>query len=89
MAKEEWLKLHCRHIYNDLKMGVHSKSANNTIKSITHTKSKITYIIKDKDGVPLANDLYRLRRWTEYCKDLYNHPIKPELGILGDLVKIK
>ena len=62
-------------------MGVHSKRAYNTIKSITHTKSITTSIIEDKDNTPLADDLSRLRRWTEYCKDLYNYPIEPDLVV--------
>ena len=66
LAKEQWLKSQCRQIDNDLQRGVHSKRAFNTIKSITHTKSKITSIIEDKDGAPLADDLSRQRRWTEY-----------------------
>ena len=88
LATEEWLKSQCIQIDNNLKRGVHSKRAYNTIKSISHTKSKTTSIIKDKYGVPLADDSSRLRRWKEYCKDLYNHPIEPDLEILDDLVKV-
>ena len=88
MAKEAWLKSQCRQINNDLKRGVYSKRAYNTIKSITYTTSKTTSIIEDKDGTPPADDLSRLRRWTKYCKDLYSHPIEPDLGILDDFVKL-
>ena len=65
LAKEEWLKSLCRKIDNDLKSGVHSKIAYNTIKSITHTKSKTTTIIEYKYGALVAYDLSRQGRWTE------------------------
>ena len=45
---------------------VHHKIAYNIIKSITHIKSKTNSIIEDKDGSSLADDLSRLRIWTEY-----------------------
>ena len=32
--------------------------------------------IKDANGVPIEDDSARLERWIEYCKDLYNYPIK-------------
>ena len=88
LAKEEWLKSQCKQIDNDIKGGVHSKIAYNTIKYISHTKSKTTLIIEDKDGEPIADELSRLRRWTDYCKDLYNYPIEPDFGIHNDSLKV-
>ena len=32
--------------------------------------------IDDANGLTIEYDSARLERWTEYCKDLYNYPIK-------------
>ena len=34
--------------------------------------------IEDANGVPIEDDSARLERWTEYCRDLYNYPIKTD-----------
>ena len=51
----------------------HSRRAYETLKMLTKTKSRITSIIEDINGLPLAEDKMILGRWTEYCEELYNH----------------
>ena len=38
--------------------------------------------IEDSNGVPIEDDSTRLERWMEYCRDLYNFPIKTDLSKL-------
>ena len=74
--KEYWLKSRCNSIDYDLKRGVHSKRTYNTIKVITNSINRTISNIEDANGVPIEDDSARLERWTEYCDDLYNYPIK-------------
>ena len=76
--KEDWLKSQCNSIDHDLKRGVHSKRAYNTIKAITNSIDRKMSNIEDANGVPIEDDSARLERWTEYCRDLYNYPIKTD-----------
>ena len=76
--KDEWLKSHCNQIDYELKRGVHSKRAYNTIKEITNPTNRKISNIEDSNGIILEDDTEKLDRWTEYCKDLYNYPIKTD-----------
>ena len=76
--KEDWLKSQCNSIYYDLKRGVHRKRAYKTIKVINNSINRKMSNIEDTNGVPIEDDSARLERWTEYCKDLYNYPIKTD-----------
>ena len=69
------MKSQCNTIGYELKRGVHSKRACNTIKAITNSTNRKISNIEDANGIyiPLEKD-----RWTEYCKDLYNYPIKTD-----------
>ena len=68
----------CNSIYYDLKRGVHSKRAYNTIKVFTNSINRKLSNIDDANCVPIEDDSARLERWTEYCNDLYNYPIQTD-----------
>ena len=76
--KDEWLKSQYNQIDYELKRGVHSKRAYNTIKAITNPTNRKISNIEDANGILVEDDTAKLDRWTEYCKDLYNHPIKTD-----------
>ena len=63
-----------------MKYGRHNKRAYETLKSLTKTPSRSTSIIEDKNGQPIAEEHSILKRWTEYCQELYNYPIKPTIA---------
>ena len=81
-AKEDWLEQQCKEIDYDLSRGINSKKAYTTLKLITNSSSRKTSIIKDKTGTPLADDKAKMERWTEYCKELYNYSINPDIPLL-------
>ena len=76
--KDEWLKSQCNQIDYELKRGVHSNRTYNTIKAITNPTNRKISNIEDANGISLEDDNAKLDRWTEYCKDLYNYPIKTD-----------
>ena len=61
-----------------MKYGRHNKRAYESLKSLTKTLARSTSIIEDKNRHPLAEEYSILKRWTEYCQELYNHLIKPD-----------
>ena len=82
-ANEDWIQTQCKSNDDDMKHGRHNKRAYETLKMLTKTTPRSTYIIEDSNGVPLAEDTLKLNRWTEYCKELYNYPINPDLSVLA------
>ena len=81
-AKDQWIQMQCKSINEDMKYGRHNKRAYETLKSLTRTPSRSTSIIEDKNGQPLAEENSILKRWTEYCQELYNYPIKSDHSII-------
>ena len=80
--KEQWIQMQCKSINEDIKYGRHNKRAYETLKSFTKTQARCTSIIEDKNGQLLANEHSILKRWTEYCQELYNYPIKPDHSVI-------
>ena len=69
-------------INEDMKYGRHNKRSYATLKSLIKTPARITSIIEDKNGHPLAEEHSILKRRTEYCQELYNYPIKPDNSVI-------
>ena len=44
--------------------------------------ARSTSIIENKNGQPLAEEHPILKRWTEYCQELYNYPFKPDHSVI-------
>ena len=82
-AKEQWTQMNqCKSINEDMKYGRHNQRAYETLKSLTKTSARSNSIIKDKNGQPLVEEHSILKRWTEYCHELYNYHIKPDHSVI-------
>ena len=70
-AKENWIDEQCQSIEDNLKKN-NSRKAYQLVKDLTSTKKARTSTIQNKDGKSLTEDQDILKRWTEYCSELYN-----------------
>ena len=81
LAQEMWLEEQCETINEGFKHG-NSKVAYDTLRKITQpTRPKIS-TIGDKHGKILNETTDIVKRWTEYCKELYNCKCNPDYTIL-------
>ena len=80
-AKEDWIEEQCRSIDRGMEIG-QSKQAYNTLKALTKTSQPRSTVIDDKDGNLLTESDQVLKRWTEYCGELYNYELQPDVSIL-------
>ena len=80
-AKERWIEKQCNAIDTCSKSG-NSKEAYSTLKAITKTSQARTTVIEDKNGLLLTESNDIAKRWTEYCRDLYNHNISTDPSLL-------
>ena len=71
-AKEKWIQNQCQNIDDCLKKN-NSKTAYKLVQDLTGTKQERTTIIQDKGGTCLTENEDILKRWTEYCSELYNY----------------
>ena len=65
-----------------MKYGRFSKRAYETLRTLTKTAHRQSSTIEDKQGKPLSEEKAIVNRWTEYCQELYNHPINPDINVL-------
>ena len=82
-AKEEWINRQCK----EIEEGMHhknSKKAYETLRTLTKTQQNKSSVIEDNSGSLLTENAAVLKRWTQYCNELYNHPIRPDTKILQD-----
>jgi len=79
-AKEEWIEQQCNEI--DKGMKNNSKKAYKTLKALTKSNKSRTTAIENKNGKLLTDKNAIIERWSEYCQELYNHPIQPDARIL-------
>ena len=80
-AKENWIDEQCQSIEDNLKKN-NSKKAYQLVKDLTSTKKVRTSTIQNKDGKSLTEDQEILKRWTEYCSELYNYTATGDSGVL-------
>ncbi|XP_071479659.1 uncharacterized protein [Diadema antillarum] len=83
-AKENWIEAQCKVIDKGLTAG-NIKEAYNTLKTLTKTSQPKSPVIDDKDGNLLTNSEEILKRWTEYCSDLYNNTLQLDTSIQADI----
>ena len=76
-AKENWIGEQCQNIDDCLKKN-NSKKAYKLVQDLTGTKQERTITIQDESGTCLTENEDILKRWTEYCTELYNY------GATGD-----
>ena len=76
-ARENWIEDKCQEIEENLRQN-NSKKAYQLVKELTRAKQERTITIQDKTGKCLTEEQDILKRWTEYCSELYSH------GATGD-----
>ena len=80
-AKENWIDEQCQSIEDNLKKN-NSKKAYQLVKDLASTKKVRTSTIQNKEGKSLTEDQDILKRWTEYCSELYNYTATGDSGVL-------
>ena len=80
-AKENWLNNECKDIDNSFASNK-SKKAYSIIKALTKKKSETINTISNKDGKVLSEDTHIIKRWTEYCQELYNYESRGDKNVL-------
>lgn len=83
-AKELWIQEQCKDIEDSLKFN-NSKKAFETVRKITTKPSNRSPVIEDQNGKLLSNAADVAGRWSEYCRDLYNHSADVDAGKIGEL----
>ncbi|GFR64464.1 craniofacial development protein 2-like [Elysia marginata] len=81
-AKEKWIDDQ----YVAIEQGMSSgrwKQTFSTLKMLTKTFQPKKNLIEDKDGRLLTDNEDIMQRWSEYCSDLYNYELQPDLSILS------
>ena len=71
-AKEDWIGKQCTEIEEKLEKN-NSRRAFQIVKDLTKPKQARVSTIQDKAGNCLTEEEDILKRWTEYCSDLYNY----------------
>ena len=71
-AKEIWIEEQCHGIKENLQKN-NSKKAYQLVKELISSKQGRTTTIQDKAGKCLTEEKDILKRWTEYCSELYTH----------------
>ena len=70
-AKENWIGEQCQNI--DCLKKNNSKKAYKLVQDLTGTKLERTTTIQDRGGTCLTENEDILKRWTEFCSELYNY----------------
>ena len=81
-AKEEWIEGQCQDIEDSLARN-DSKKAYQLVKDLTSTKQSRSTTIEDKEGKCLTEEQEIMKRWTQYCSELYNHNVTGNPNILN------
>mgnify|MGYP006273469667 CR=1 FL=1 len=83
-AKEQWINEQCENIEAGMTKG-NSKHAYDTLKKLTKAQQNKSSVIEDCSGNLLTENSAVLKRWSQYCSDLYNHPLQPDHSLIdGD-----
>ena len=80
-AKESWIDVQCQDIEDTVKKN-NSKKAYQLLKTLTSTKQGQTTTTQDKNGNCPTETLDILKRWTEYCEELYRHTVEGDSEVL-------
>ena len=83
-AKEEFIEKRCTSIQRDFENN-NTREAYATVKQLTKEKVDKTSAIEDENGTLLTDSRKIQNRWTEYIRNLYNHPINTDDAILEKL----
>ena len=85
-AKENWIDEQCKNIEQSTKQG-NTKKVHELVRTLTNTKQDRSMVIENRDGELLTEKEEVLKRWTEYCNELYNYPIQPDSSILEEEIR--
>ena len=80
-AKETWIEEQCQGIEENLQKN-NSKKAYQLVKELTSSKQERTTTIQDKPGKCLTEEQDIIKRWTEYCSELYTHTTTGDSKVL-------
>ncbi|XP_071497554.1 uncharacterized protein [Diadema antillarum] len=80
-AKENWIEQKCADIETNLERN-NSRKAFEIVKSLTKQEQSRATTIQDKNGKCLTESGDITARWTEYCRELYNHRMQGDPGVL-------
>ena len=83
-AKETWIEEQCQGIEENLQKN-NSKKAYQLVEELTSSKQGRTTTIQDKAGKCLTEEQDILKRWTEYCSELYTHTTTGDPKVLDVL----
>ena len=70
--KETWIEEQCQDIEENLQKN-NSKKAYQLVKELTSSKQGRSTTIQEKAGKSPTEEQDILKRWTEYCSELYTH----------------
>ncbi|XP_072039529.1 uncharacterized protein [Amphiura filiformis] len=71
-AKDHWIKKQCTELEESLEKN-NSRRAFQIVNDLTKPRQPRVKTIQDKEGNCLTEEEDILKRWTEYCSDLFNH----------------
>ena len=81
IAKEIWINNKCTDIGECL-IRNNAKKAYQIVNELTKKKDKIIVNVHDKDGKCITDKTEVLKRWTEYCSELYTHNAEGDISVL-------
>ena len=81
IAKEIWINNKCTDIGECL-IRNNTKKAYQIVNELTKKKDKIIVNVHDKDGKCITDKTEVLKRWTEYCSELYTHNAEGDISVL-------
>ena len=80
-AKENWIGEQCRESSENLRKN-NSKMAYQLVKDLATVKQGKATTVQDRSGKCLTEGREILRRWTEYCSELYNYMANGDSSVL-------
>ena len=81
IAKEIWINNKCTDIGECL-IRNNTKKAYQIVNELTKEKDKIIVNVHDKDGKYITDKTEVLKRWMEYCSELYTHNAEGDISVL-------
>ena len=81
-AKQKWIEEQCCEIEESHNRN-NSKKAYQLVKELTKPKTPKVSTIQNKEGICLTDQESILKRWTEYCAELFNHQAQGDPSILN------
>ena len=81
-AKENWIGEQCSEIVENLRKKNKTR-VYQLMKDLTTVKQGKATTIQDSSGKCLTKEQEILKRWTEYCSELYNHKANGDPSVLN------